>query len=61
MKDTTIASNFNIKYYLNHEKFITDFSQEDILMGFDLYTSNEFNILEENDIRYQVAELGKVD
>ena len=45
MKDTTIASNFNIKYYLNHEKFITDFSQEDILMGFDLYTSNEFNIL----------------
>lgn len=51
MKDTTIASNFNIKYYLNHEKFITDFSQEDILMGFDLYTSNEFNILEENDDR----------
>ena len=32
MKDTTIASNFNIKYYLNHEKFITDFSQEDILI-----------------------------
>ncbi len=51
MKDTTIASNFNIKYYLNHEKFITDFSQEDILMGFDLYTSNEFNILEETDDR----------